>query len=164
MIIVQLPISPEVVREIALGVRQALLVPVDKGLMTGDQLVLREYRETSLPRGFTGAWLLRRATLVSSDAGAAPGYRLVCLNTSLENEWAKTVLEKNIENGHRQGLDSDAVWAQLEKSEIRMRVIRDSSPRRATREAPACACAGLEYCGRCDVAPMNDDGAEQRAV
>jgi hypothetical protein len=162
VIIHQLTVSPELVREIALGVRQALLVAADKAVMTGDQLVLREYRDSSSPRGFTGAWLLRRVTLVSSDAGATSGFRLVCLNTAVENEWAKTVLEKNIESGHRKGLDSDAVWAQLEKSELRLRVLRETSPVRATRERPPCTCGGLEYCGRCDEAPMNL--GQERAV
>jgi hypothetical protein len=150
VIIHQLTVSPELVREIALGVRQALLVAADKAVMTGDQLVLREYRDSSSPRGFTGAWLLRRVTLVSSDAGATSGFRLVCLNTAVENEWAKTVLE------------SDAVWAQLEKSELRLRVLRETSPVRATRERPPCTCGGLEYCGRCDEAPMNL--GQERAV
>lgn len=117
-------VTPEVMRAVALGLRSAIVVAAGRAMSKGDQLVLREWRAEGEPRGYTGAWLLRRVTDVSSDEAVAALHQLVCFNSAAENEWATAAFSRGLEEARRQGLEPEEFWHRLERSEARARLLR----------------------------------------
>ena len=118
----QLQLGVESFRAITLGLQHALVVSHGLGAAVGDQLVLREWR-AAVPAGkghYTGEWICRRVmheTLGAPGTGIDEGYSVLSLNNALENEWASTLLKRQLALAERQGCAPERFWTIQEQRE-----------------------------------------------
>jgi len=142
-----LRILTPVFRELAQGRQHALCLSKDEGVLVGDQLVLREFRETDASgKGtYTGVWLMRRVTAELVGEGIADTHAVYSLNTAAENERAIVVVKRQLGLAEAQGVTMERFFRHQERKErARRDVLRRSSERvsrvrSASAEAAAAA-------------------------
>ena len=123
-------LEPEVFRFLTLGQQHALVLPRERAVELGDQIVVREWRRPSPGTGgdgaYTGVWLCRQVTYVQYG-GPGTGVELshvVCsLNSASENDWATVRLKRQLSLAERQGVSPDRFWRVMERKHTARREI-----------------------------------------
>ncbi len=129
-------LEPDVFRVLTLGQLHALVLPRERGVELGDQIVVREWRRPAPGTGgdgsYTGVWLCRKVTHVQFG-GPGTGVELshvVCsLNSASENDYATVSLKRKLSLSERNGVSPDRFWRVIERQQgARREILRPVVP------------------------------------
>jgi len=129
-------LEPEVFRVVTLGQQHALVLPRERAVTLGDQVVVREWRRPPPGTGgdgsYTGIWLCRKVTHIQfggPGTGIDVSHVVCSLNTAAENDYATIVLKRQLSLAERQGVSPDRFWRVMErKDSARREILRPVVP------------------------------------